>query len=190
VECLRELAQEYWQINTMLDVLDASVDRLNHHRYVDPQMWHGILRFFREFFHGCHYAKVDVLIVPLIAQTGTVPEVEETALLQPWYESGCALLETLAHLCPPRPEPTIMIEAMTTTTRQYVGRSRRLVPVERSLVEGFLTRVLVAADDERLVAEFKRLEREHIGPTGREWYSQLVLDYRDIVATWSHGPAS
>jgi hypothetical protein len=111
-------------------------------------------------------------------------------LLRSQYRSGGALLDAVPLPISRLPHSQADVDALIAMARRYIDHSRHHFATERSLLREFLGRVLNAAEDEALLAEFARLERSRIGPTAREWYTQMILDYRDIVATWSNPPRS
>ena len=173
----------------MLAVLEAVLARLKDHRHVDPEMWNGLLRFFREFVHGCHEAKLETSIFALLASEVSPSDLHKASFMRSQYKSGRTSLEALAGIDIERSDPASRTR-LATFAWQYLDHIRQVVLPERSLLDSLLRQVLTAAEDERLATELKRLEHIHIGATGREWYTQLVLDYRDIASTWSHGPTA
>jgi hemerythrin-like domain-containing protein len=173
----------------MLAVLEAVLARLKDHRRVDPEMWNGLLRFFREFVHGCHEVKLETSIRSLLASRVSPSDLGKASFMRSRYESGRTSLEALAGIDIERSDPASRTR-LAAIAGQYLDHIRQVVLPERSLLDSLLRRALTAAEDERLAAELNRLERIHIGATGREWYTQLVRDYRNIASTWSHGPTA
>jgi hemerythrin-like domain-containing protein len=178
-----ELLDEYGNIATMLDVLESFVARLNRHCDVDPDMWSGIIRFLRHVVHGCHVAKVEALLNSLAARYDTAAQEDIDSLLRGRYGTARSLFSALADRNISQRDPTSLGET-TESTQQYVDCLRQIIALERPIVETLLAYPLTP-EEERLIAELKRLEFLHIGPTGREWYTQVVLDYSDIVSSWS-----
>jgi hemerythrin-like domain-containing protein len=188
MECTREFRADYAHIDTMLSVLEACLTRLTRRQYVDPQMLRGVLRFFRDFVQGCHQLKVEALVFPLLARKRTAVESEAIGLLRSQYQSGGALLDEIAPLITQLPDGRVDMARLMSSARRYINESRRHFLTERSLLEDLLPEGVAPDEDEALTSEFARLERNSIGPTAREWYTQMILDYRDIVSTWSHSP--
>jgi hypothetical protein len=62
--------------------------------------------------------------------------------------------------------------------------------VENQWIPEIAACALSPAQDERLCRKFDEIERSGIGATGREWYTQLIADYRDIVSTWGQWPST
>jgi hemerythrin-like domain-containing protein len=184
MECESKLLDDYGNIATMLDVLESFAARLNRHCYVDPDMWSGIIRFLRHVVHGCHVAKVEALLGSLAARYNTAAQEDIDSLLRGRYGTACSLFAALANRNISQRDPTSLGET-TESTQQYVDCLRQIIALERPIVETLLAYPLTAEEEDRLIAELKRLEFLHIGPTGREWYTQVVLDYSDIVSSWS-----
>jgi hemerythrin-like domain-containing protein len=188
MECTRELHADFVHIETMLGVLEASSSRMHRQEYVDPEMLRGILRFFQEFVRRCHQLKVEVLLFPLLARRGIAAEVQTIEWLRSQYECSGALLTELSEQIARLPDSDIDLASLISLARRYVDESRRLFLAEHSVLQELLPNALAREEDDALAAELARLERNSIGPTAREWYTQMILDYKDIVSTWSYGP--
>ena len=84
------------------------------------------------------------------------------------HDAGAGILA--AELAAAAPPCLDLLTAHITTERPLLERLRQRPPDE---------------EDEHLLDACAALERYALGPTGREWYAQLVSDYADIVRTWS-----
>lgn len=180
--CERSLHADRVLAETMLDVLEEVLDRLDRGGRVDPHMVDGVLRFFRDFVHDAHDSKVLGVMTALAARHAPIERFDAAEMVHAHraVQQGLgelrALLPQLQESCAER--PTLFARAY-----RFVADSRRRLCLERVLLSG-LDAVLVPEEDESLAKELARIEREAIGPTGREWYAQAALDYRDIVSTW------
>jgi hemerythrin-like domain-containing protein len=181
------LRRDHYTIGTMLGVLEASVDRLRQERYVDVQMLSGILRFFEQFVGKCHQAQEETALFPLLTLredgVALVPALMRQHECQ--RESVRLVADALRRL---QQGNGGALDALVFNVRAYGARVRAHLLVEDPFFTDVAATVLTPARDEELLREFNRIERAAIGATGREWYNQLVSDYRDIVSTWRHWP--
>jgi hemerythrin-like domain-containing protein len=183
---LNTLRRDHDTIGTMLGVLEASVDRLGEGQYVDAQMLSGILRFFEQIVGKCHQAQEETALFPLL----TLPE-EGVAMVATLMRQHACQRESLGLVADAlrqlqRGEGGAL-DALTFNVRAYGARVRAHLLVE-DLFFTDIAAAVVTAEDEELLREFNSIERAAIGATGREWYNQLVSDYRDITSTWAHWP--
>jgi hemerythrin-like domain-containing protein len=182
---LNTLRRDHSMIGTMLGVLEASVGRLRQGRYVDPQMQSGMVRFFEQFVGTCHHTQEETALFPLLTSS----------------EQGAAIVPALVrqHACQ-RDSLGLVADAFSRARRRegraldalafYVRAYTASVQAHLFLEDRFFAdaTVLTAGQEEELSREFTRIERAVIGATGREWYNQLVADYKDITFTWEHWP--
>jgi len=185
--CERSLQADRVLAETMLDVLEAVLDRLERGGRVDPHMLDGVLRFFQDFVHDSHDSKVLGVMTALAARHAPIERFDAAERVHAHRDMREGLREVRAlmpRLLKGRAErPTLFARAY-----RFVADSRRRLCLERVLLSG-LEEVLAPEEDESLAKELARIEREAIGPTGREWYTQVALDYRDIVSTWQRDRA-
>jgi len=178
---LKALGRDHYDKEAMLLVFEASVNRLEQGRYVDPEMLTGIVRFFDQFVGQCHQVKEETVLFPILessrAGMGVVPALRQQ------HRSQREMVGLLA-----RTLDAGGVEALGVETRRFVGRVREHLSDERRCFAKVAADLLSPAQDEALARQFESIERSSIGATGREWYAQLVADYRDIVSTWGHWP--
>jgi hemerythrin-like domain-containing protein len=186
---IEALRHEHLTIETMLGVLEATTQRLGQRRHVDPQMVDGIFRFFDDFVARSHERKEEIVLFPLVA-AGSEPCALATTTFTGEHASQRRLLDRIraAARRALRGDAPMSDEPLPELVRTYAARMREnMHREERAFGDRGVCR-LQAEDAARLMPEFDCIERAAIGPTGHEWFLQLVADYRDIVATWSHPP--
>lgn len=167
----------------MCSVLEAAVSRIEHGDYVDPEMIAGLVRFFDEFVHRSHQRKKEEGLFPLLrAAGGPVGALVDELVRR--HRNQTALVEDLSHAFQQvRSDPSTSAQRFVAAARRFVAamlddgqfESEKLQPIVEELPPD---------EEEGLCRRFAEIERSALGPTGREWFNQVVADYRDIVAVW------
>lgn len=181
--CERALRADRVLIEMMMDVFEAVLDRTRRGQHVDRQMMGGVLRFVRDFVQDSHQRKMVAVMVALASRGAPVERFDAAELLE-GYRTGEEHLRELGALTPLILEAPADEAALFGRAYRFVAENRRQLCLERSVLGG-LGGLLEPAEDEALADGLACIERDAIGPTGREWYTQVALDYRDIVSTWA-----
>lgn len=178
------LRSDHYDIVAMSGVLEATAARLEQDRHVDRQMLAGILRFFDRFVGESHYLKEEQGLFPLLEATGGAAATQ-AAILLAQHEAERAMFRNLSRkfeqLCQGQPGARA---SLISTARSYASLVGDHLRVENQWIPEMAACVLSSTQDERLCRQFEEIERKGIGATGREWYNQVIADYRDIVSTW------
>ena len=184
VSSIAALRRDHSDIDSMCSVLDALAVRLNQGRYVDPQMLAGVLGFFDRFFGESHQMKEEQGLFPLLSPTSR-SAAALVSLLVVQHAAQRAMIRDLSdqlqQLSQDRPA---VRESLALTARTYIASVREHLRIEDQWFPEVAAPLLSPQDDECLCRQFEHIERLGIGATGREWYNQVIADYRDIVSTW------
>jgi hemerythrin-like domain-containing protein len=189
-----QLVSDHSQIETMCSVLEAAAARMEHGDYVDPRMIVGLLRFFDEFADRSHQRKEEQALFPPLRASGERACALADRLSQE-HSQRRDLLDELArsfrHL---RSDPSAALDLFLAAARRYADSMRDHLRLENESFQECADGLVSVAQDDDLCRRFGEIERHALGPTGREWYNQVVSDYRDIVAVWGtpfdHPPRS
>jgi hemerythrin-like domain-containing protein len=168
------LLDDHHYIGGMLDVLEASVRRLQRGGDLDGGMAAGIRQYF-ETFVATHERKEIEVLFPHFERH--LPR-DDRRLLAPL---GCEhqVLDDLRAALFPHVTGTPSAE-LGVLVRAYAARKREHMHLEDTLLQNGMH-----VPDEELEEALARIDRAGLGPTGREWFIQVALDYTDIVSTWS-----
>lgn len=183
------LRRDHYDIAAMVGVLEATVCRLEQDRHVDRQMLAGLLGFFDRFVGKSHDLKEEQGLFPLLAAAGGATAAQ-VAILVAQHEAQRALLRELVRkferLWQDQPGARALL---VPTVRSYASLVGEHLRIENQWIPEMAACAVSRAQDERLCREFEEIERKGIGATGREWYNQLITDYRDIVSAWGQWPS-
>jgi hemerythrin-like domain-containing protein len=167
------LLDDHHYIAGMLDVLDACVQRLAEGGELDPGMTAGVRQYFERFV-PTHERKEEEGLFPCLERDTPPSERQLLAVLRGEHRVfGDLRTALLPHIVP------VASAELSRLAGAYSARKREHMRLEDALLHSAMR--LPAAALEEAVAE---VEREGLGPTGREWFIQVALDYTDIVATW------
>jgi hemerythrin-like domain-containing protein len=184
MNCASNLLRDHDDIAAMVQVLRATISRLQEGGYVHPDMVAGLDRFLCQFIE-CHFRKEDTIVFPHLR--AVLPEETYLTLACTALHAECRGAVRACHMAVERmhnggmgrlaarlaaaaPRCLDLLTAHIAAERPLLERHRRLPP---------------DAEDEQLLQACADLERRYLGPTGREWYAQLVADYADIARTWN-----
>jgi len=184
LNCVAQLMSDHWDIDAMCSILEAALERMEHGGDIDRQMLSGILLFFDRFVDCSHHVKEERVLFPLLRHAGVQPAaVVETLVAQHAEDRAllaelAAMLEQLPRASSDRQNPFVI------AGRRYIASVRDHLRMEKERLPGMCAAVVQPPQDDSLCHQFAIIERSAIGATGREWYNQVIADYRDIVATW------
>jgi hemerythrin-like domain-containing protein len=181
---IAELMVDHGGIDAMCSVLDAGLTRMEQGRDLDRQMLSGLLLFFDRFVGRSHYVKEERGLFPLLREAGAEPAaVLETLVAQ--HAEHRAMVAELGAMLEQLPRASGGLQStFLTAGRRYIASVRGHLRMEDEQLPGMCAAVVQSPQDESLCRQFAVIERSALGPTGREWYHQVIADYHDIVATW------
>ena len=184
MNCANNLLRDHDDIAAMVQVLRATVSRLQQGGYVDPDMLAGVDRFLRQFVVECHFRKEDTIVFPHI-RTVLPDEADRIAACTALHAEFAGCLEAChtAATCAHDSFLGTLAAELTAAAPACLDLLTAHIAAEHPLLER-LRSGPPHAEDDRLLDACAELERHYLGPTGREWYTQLVADYADIVRTW------
>jgi hemerythrin-like domain-containing protein len=167
------LLDDHHYIGGMLDVLDACARHLHAGEPLDAGMAAGVRQYFEQFA-PTHERKEEQRLFEHLERHVGADDRQLLSVLRAEHR----VLETLRAALVPHIRATGSPE-LSTLARAYAARKREHMHLEDALFHKALH-----VPDDGLGEALAAVEREGLGPTGREWYIQLALDYTDIVATW------
>jgi hemerythrin-like domain-containing protein len=185
MNCASNLIRDHDDISAMARVLTATVSRLRDGGYVHPEMVQGLDRFFRRFVVDCHFRKEETIVFPYL-RAAMQDETDLTIACTALHRSCAGYLEA-CHVAVDRTHDeagTLTADDLAAAAPPCFDLLTAHIAAERPLLERLRQRP-PDWEDEQLLDACAAVERQALGPTGREWYSQLVADYADIVRTWS-----
>lgn len=140
------LMNEHRTVERVLKVLNRAADRLDAGDDVPAALFEDSVDFLRNFAHKCHHGKEETALFPAMAKAGVPVEQGPIGVMLAEHEQG----------------------------RGYAALLAQHIKKEDTILFPMADRVLSDATQQKLVAEFDRIESEHIGPGVHEHYHQMI----------------
>lgn len=176
MQAITTLLDDHHYIAGMLDVLEACASDLEHVRQLDAGMLAGVRRYFEQFV-PTHERKEEEWLFPRLDRDLPAPARHLLEALRAEHRVLDALRSALIPHLSGTASPDLFALAAA-----YIARKREHLRLEQALFHQ-----AQRLPDDGLVEALAEIERDGLGPTGREWFTQVALDYTDIVSTWKAG---
>jgi len=173
-KCLNELGKEHGGIQLMLRILEAVARRLEGGQPVAEADLDAIVEFLSVFADKCHHGKEEEFLFPAL-QTLEIPGGRETIkVLLEEHRKGRGLIGAMkAAIVGLETGEASAKGKIVQAGRGYIDLLTRHIEKENQFfrtADGHLSE----AEDNRLVAEFEKLELERIGPGKHEEFHALL----------------
>ena len=169
------LMHEHRVIEQVLDCLDAMAARCTQEGRVDGEAALQAIDFFRHFADGCHHAKEENQLFPMMEARGFDAHSGPTAVMRHEHVQGRSLIAAMEAAVPRASEGHgDARSAWLTAARQYSGMLRAHIEKEDHCLFPMADRGLLPADVDDLARQFEAVERDHIGPGVHERYLRLA----------------
>ena len=179
---LDALVDEHRAITAMLSIVEAATSRLERGENVPPDLFPDALDFFENFAGGCHHAKEEDVLFPLLAAHGLGPE---TGPLLAQHDAARFQLRhmraAVERLQGGDPQAR---DALIPSTRAYVDLLRAHIRLEDDYYYPLAAQGLSPGEDQRLLDRFDEIERTRTGAGERDRYRRMIAACQDLVATW------
>ena len=165
------LMAEHRLIEQVLDCLEKIVQQVTTGQKLDRESSLEAIDFCRAFVDGCHHAKEEGYLFPLLVQRGLSQEEGPIAVMLSEHNQGRAhvraIFEELEKGAPDRLAVAAHLEAFVALLRAHIGK-------EDNVLFPMADQLLTTQDQVTLEADFERVEREEIGEGVHEQYHQLA----------------
>lgn len=173
------LKGEHRVIEDVLDCLDRIVDRALIDRYLPEQPANEAIRFLRGFADGCHHRKEEDLLFPLLERRGFSPNAGPTAVMRAEHEFGREHIREMTRLLPDAAAGGDgALRSFADHAHAYTQLLRDHIAKEDHCLFPMADRTLSRVDQEKLQAEFERVEMEDAGPDAHDELLRLAADLR------------
>jgi hemerythrin-like domain-containing protein len=185
VKALDDLKHEHRLIERVLAVLERATQQLERGEEVSPDTLAGALTFVRGFAEGCHHAKEEHGLFPVLSAKSPAIQGGPVRVLTADHEAGRDLMRELERA----------IEAMRAgraggasqacrALRQYTHMLRRHIAKEEEILFPLSEGLLTDEDAESLDEHFERVE-EQTGAGAHKRYEALVEELESAVGAGS-----
>jgi hemerythrin-like domain-containing protein len=169
------LKNEHRAVERVLGVLTRAADRLDAQEQVPAQLFEDSLDFLRNFADKCHHGKEESALFPALARAGIPLDRGPIGVMLAEHEEGRHYISAMASaLDGYRRGDEGAREALAQSARSYATLLAQHIQKEDSILFPMGDKVLSEAAQQELVAEFDRIEAEHIGPGVHERYHHMI----------------
>ncbi len=174
------LKTEHTAIRVMLDVLNSVAARLERGEAVDTADLDAMLEFIRVFADSCHHAKEEDLLFPALERAGLPREGGPVGVMLAEHETGRGYVRGLADAVARLKQGDAgAADEAAHNARGYAELLDAHIYKEDNILYEMADMHLSAAEQERLVGEFERVEDERVGHGRHEQFHELLHRLRD-----------
>ncbi len=169
------LMNEHRAVERVLKVLNRSADRLDAGDTVPAAIFADSLDFLRNFADKCHHGKEETALFPAMARAGVPVERGPIGVMLAEHEEGRGYIRAMGEALEgyQRGDESAR-KPLAENARAYAQLLAQHIRKEDGILFPMADQVLPEAEQKRLVAEFDRIEAEHIGPGVHEHYHQMI----------------
>ena len=169
------LMNEHRAVERVLKVLDRSANQLDAGEAVPASLFEDSVDFLRNFADKCHHGKEETALFPALARAGVPVEQGPIGVMLAEHEQGRSYIRAMAEALEgyKRGDPAAR-SRLAESARGYAALLAQHIRKEDTVLFPIADRVLSDATQQDLVAEFDRIESEHIGPGVHEHYHQMI----------------
>ena len=169
------LRHEHEAILRMLDVTEALARQLATGERVAPQQLDDLLDFFRTFADRCHHGKEEDLLFPLMESKGMSRQGGPTGVMLDEHEQGRALIRAMGEAAEDYKKTVPDAGARwAAAAAGYAELLRQHIHKENSILFVIAENMLSSEEQQRLAAEFDRVETEKIGAGTHERLHKMM----------------
>jgi hemerythrin-like domain-containing protein len=174
------LREEHEHILVMLDVVGAVCDRLERGEKVDAAHLAQIIDFIRGFADGCHHAKEEHVLFPALEAAGIPREGGPIGVMLHEHVLGRNFVKNMdASLAGIGKGDAAAARSFVENARGYAQLLANHIHKENNVLFVMADQHLSPIEQERVGAEFDRVEREETGEGVHEKYHAMLHALRD-----------
>jgi hemerythrin-like domain-containing protein len=168
------LMREHRGIERMLRILEVAAARVERGQSVPAAVFTRAIEFIRGFADGCHHAKEERTLFPVLEARG-IPQEGPIGVMLREHEEGRQYVRAMAAATDgyERGDPAAR-QALVENARGYTTLLRQHIMKEDSVLFPMSDRVLSEEDQRQLVERFEEIEREEVGEGVHERYHGTI----------------
>ena len=169
------LMNEHRAVERVLKVLERSANQVDAGEAVPASIFEDSLDFLRNFADKCHHGKEETALFPAMEKVGIPMEQGPIAVMLAEHEQGRSYIKTMGEALEgyKRGDPAARAR-LAESARRYAALLTQHIKKEDTVLFPMADRLLSDATQRDLVAEFDRIESEHIGPGVHEHYHHMI----------------
>lgn len=178
LEATKILSEEHRLIERYLVVLEKITGQKNFARE-DVSDLTQILDFIRTFADRCHHGKEEEFLFPMLEQRGIPKEGGPIGMMLLEHEEGRKYVAGFARALEDFKKGQNTWDQIQENAQAYIGFLRNHIPKEDNILYPQGAEVLNEADDQKLLVDFERIEKERIEPGVHEKFHCLLKELEE-----------
>jgi len=176
-----ELQKEHRFILAMIEIIGELCNRLERDGTADPGHLAAVIDFIRTFADGCHHAKEERALFPALEAAGIPRENGPVGVMLAEHDAGRRFVTAMdATLDGIRAGDAAAARDFIANARGYMELLVKHIHKEDEVLFVLADRYLSPDEQERLVREFERIERDETGAGAHERYHALLHELRGV----------
>ena len=168
------LMAEHRVIEQVLNVLEKMAGQAENTGKLQNGDATEAIAFFRTFADKCHHGKEEAQLFPAMEQKGFSRQGGPTGVMITEHEFGRARVRGMAAAVEKG-----AAEEFAANARQFIGMLREHIQKEDHCLFSMADKAFSAADQEKLLAAFEKVEAEDMGAGTHEKFLKLANDLAD-----------
>jgi hemerythrin-like domain-containing protein/Uri superfamily endonuclease len=169
------LMSEHRGIERMLAAMERNLGKLESGDTSAVRLFEQAVDFLRVFADHCHHHKEEQQLFPALAAHGIPVEGGPVGVMLHEHEVGRGHIREMAiALAGAKAGDPASLHDLTTAARAYIDLLRDHIAKEDNVLFRMADRALGPDEQQRLVAEFDRIEAEEMGPGVHERYHAML----------------
>lgn len=167
------LKQEHEVVLTVVAAMEREVDDIRRTDTVDAARVADMVDFTRSFTDGCHHAKEERVLFPLMEKTQSAAGGPVSVMLSE-HDAGRAYVRGIVEALPDVTNSRDARSQVADNLSGYAYLLRLHIHKENEVLFPMADKILSADDQAYLACEFERIEREETGPGVHERYHEMA----------------
>jgi len=173
------LMAEHRAIEGVLDTLEEGALALESGTNVPAEFFLGAAEFIRGFADDCHHRKEEGVLFRSMARHGFPPDQGPVGVMLAEHEEARALTRDLQGAALRLKEGDADAKAaLARSALAYVALLRRHIDKEDHILYVMAERAIPPAEQDEMMIDFERVEREEIGQGAHERFAALAGDLK------------
>jgi hemerythrin-like domain-containing protein len=157
------LREEHEAILKILGATEEVVRRIEAGGSVHTETLNGLIEFFRLFADACHHGKEEELLFPFLEKRGMQRAGAPTGVMLHEHEEGRGLVRQMAEAAEACNWGEDSQKRFAAAARRYIELLRQHIFKENNILFVMAESMLTAEEQEKLAAEFEKVEIEKLG---------------------------
>lgn len=181
MKATKQLKDEHEGIKIMLDIMEKIADDIRKGKDLNVPHYENILDFIKGFADKCHHGKEEEVLFPAMEKKGFQHDSGPIAVMLEEHEQGRSFIRTLNKAFNEYKNGNKNVtNSIVQNSMSYVHLLRNHIEKENHALFMMADNVLSESEQEKILEEFERIEKEKIGIGKHNEYHALLKGLKQI----------